>query len=46
MEQGMIGIQDKFIESENERLKQQISIDQLIQEIISTKKTSTKLFTF
>ena len=45
MKQGMIQLQDKFIESENERLKQPISIDQLVQEIISTRKTSTKLFT-
>ena len=46
MEQGMIELQEKVIESDNERLKQPISIDQFIQEVISTKKTSTKLFTF
>ena len=46
MEQGMIELQEKVIESDNERLKQPISIDQFIQEFISTKKTSTKLFTF
>ena len=32
MEQGMIGPQEKFIESENDRFKQSINIDQLIQE--------------
>ena len=41
MEQVMIGIQEKFIESENERLKQEICIGQLIQENISTLKTFT-----
>ena len=46
MEQGMIELQEKVIESDIERLKQPISIDQFIQEVISTKKTSTKLFTF
>ena len=45
-EQGMLGIQDKFVESENERLKQPINIDQLTRENISTKKTSTSFFTF
>ena len=38
IEQGMIGLQDKFIESENERFKQSVRIDQLIQENISTQK--------
>ena len=38
MEQVMIGLQEKFIESENETLKQSISIDHLMQENISTKK--------
>ena len=38
MEQGMIEIQEKVIESDNERLKQPISIDQFIQEFILTKK--------
>ena len=46
MEQGMIGIQEKFIESENERVKQYISIDKLIWENISTKEPSTNLLTF
>ena len=44
-EQGIIVIQEKFIELENDRSKQYICIDQLIREIISTKKTSTNLFT-
>ena len=39
MEQGTIGIQEKFIESENERVNQSILINQLIRENISTKKT-------
>ena len=30
MEQGMIVIQEKFIESENDRVKQSFHIDQLI----------------
>ena len=38
MEQGMIGPQEKFIESDNERVKQSIRIDQLIQENISTQR--------
>ena len=38
MEQGMIGLQDKFIESGNDRLKKSICIDQLIRENISTQK--------
>ena len=38
MEQGMIGIQEKSIALENERLKKSICIDQLIRENISTKK--------
>ena len=46
MEQGMIGFQEKFIELENYRVKQSICIDQLIRKNISTKKTSTNLFTF
>ena len=33
MEQGMIEIQEKVIESDNEKLKQPISIDQFIQEL-------------
>ena len=37
MEQDMIGLQEKFIESENERAKQSICIYHLIQENISTK---------
>ena len=41
MEQGMIGPQEKLIESENERVKQSICIYQLIRENILTKKTST-----
>ena len=44
-EKGMIGLQEKFIESENERLKQSICIYQLIPENISTKNLSTNFFT-
>ena len=33
-EQGTIGLQEKFIELENQRLKQSMCIDQLIQENI------------
>ena len=43
MEQGMIGLQEKFIESKNDRLKQSISIYQMILENISTKKTLRQL---
>ena len=38
MEHGVIGIQEKFIELENERLKQPIFTDQLIRENMSTQK--------
>ena len=38
MEQGMIGLKEKFIESDNERVKQLIHIYQLMWENISTKK--------
>ena len=34
----MIGLQEKFIESENDKAKQSIRIDQPVQENISTKK--------
>ena len=37
MEKGMLGLKENFIESENERPKQSICIDQLIQENISTQ---------
>ena len=42
MEQGTIGLQEKFIELDNERVKQLIRIDQLIRENISTKNPSQK----
>ena len=45
-EQGMIRIQDNFIESDNYRVKQSIRIDKLIRENIKTKKTSTNFITF
>ena len=45
MEQVIIGLQEKFIESENDRVKQLIGIDQLIWENISTKTISTNFFT-
>ena len=38
MEQVMIVIQENFIESDNERVKKSIRMDQLIRENISTKK--------
>ena len=43
MEKSMIALQEKFIEAENERVKQSIRIDQLIWENISTKKIFHKL---
>ena len=43
MEQGMVGIQEKFIESDNDRVKQPNCIDQLIQENIPTKQTLQKI---
>ena len=43
MEQGMVGIQEKLIESDNERVKQSISIDKLIWENISTKQNLRQL---
>ena len=43
MEQGIIVLQDKFIESKNERLKQSVRIDQFIQENISTQKSLHQL---
>ena len=46
MEQGTIGLQDNFIELENERLKQSICIDQLIQENISTFKKLRQVISF
>ena len=46
MEQGMIVLQEKFIESKNERVNQYIRIDKLIWENISIKEPSTNLFTF
>ena len=44
MEQSMIGIQEKFIELDNERVKKSICIDQLTQENILTKKTPPNYF--
>ena len=46
MKQGMIGLQGKFIESENERLKQSICIYQLTRENISAQNLSTNFFRF
>ena len=43
MEQGMLGLQEKFTESENERVEQSIFIDELITENISTKQTLRQL---
>ena len=45
MEQGMIGLQYKLIESDNERVNQQICIYQPIGEKIQQKKPSTNFFT-
>ena len=42
-EQGMIGIQENFIESENDILKQSIYIDELIRGNISTQTSSHQL---
>ena len=43
-EQGMIVLQEKFIESDNVRVKQSIIIYQLIWEIIPTKKLHQLLY--
>ena len=43
MEQGMIGIQDNFIELEKDMVKKSVSIDQLIRENIPTKQNPHQL---
>ena len=46
MEQGMILLQEEFIESENHRANQSVSIDQQIREKYQLEKPPTNLFTF
>ena len=43
MEQGMVWLQEKLVELDNERMKQSISIDQLIWGNITTKQTLHRL---
>ena len=46
MEKGMIVLQEEFIESENHRANQSVSIDQQIREKYQLEKPPTNLFTF